>query len=151
MDAKSAVHRHRSRQRRLAAAVWPDGRRHSSARRPGGTGSPARPTQPLPNLASKRAAFRFGWIVLLVGGRSKPLPVEAGDFLDGVNRFGWIHSELAQGDRCNRITYELQFLQALLIGVSVRTMPFCPDVFVVGASERRDHHMSFRMRTPATY
>ena len=63
------------------------------------------------DLASKRRALRDRWIVLLLGSRSKPLPVELRDLLDRVDHVGRIHSELTQCDNCNRVTNELQLFQ----------------------------------------
>ena len=70
------------------------------------------------------------WIVVLVGSRPKPLPVESRDFLDRVDHAGRIHSELVQCNSGNRVTNELQLLEAVPLGVLVGTIPFGPDIFV---------------------
>lgn len=82
------------------------------------------------NLTRKRPPFGDRRVTGLVDRRPKPFPIESTDLLESVDQPGGVHPKSVQNDACNRVTHELQLLEALVVGVLPSTMPFGPDVLV---------------------
>ena len=85
---------------------------------------------PFRESACKRPPFGEGGVTRLVRRSSESRSIESIDLLERVDQHGRAAPQSPQRDDGNGVTYELQFLEPLLVALLVGAIPFGPDIFM---------------------